>query len=54
MRDVFALLLGLAISIIGLVVVMASELDLPGAFLIVAGTAVAFLVRRDGTIHRRG
>lgn len=52
MRDVLALLLGLAISLIGLLVVLASDLDLPGALLIVGGVAVAFLTRNRGTAGR--
>jgi hypothetical protein len=52
MRDVLALLLGLAISLIGLLVVLATDLDLPGVLLIVSGVAVAFLSRLRGTAGR--
>lgn len=45
MRDVLALLLGLAISLTGLLVVVGSDLDLPGVALIAAGVAVAALPR---------
>jgi hypothetical protein len=44
-RDVLALLLGLAISLLGFLVVLATMLDLPGVLLIAAGMAVAWLHR---------
>jgi hypothetical protein len=43
MRPVLSLLLGLAISIAGLVVVLASDLDIPGVLLSAAGVVVALL-----------
>ena len=52
MRDVLALLLGLAISLIGLLVVLATGFDLPGMLLIVGGVAVAFLSHTRGTAGR--
>ena len=52
MRDVLALLLGLAISLIGLLVVLATHLDLPGVALIVGGVAVAVLPRLRDPMHR--
>lgn len=52
MRDLLALLLGLAISLIGLLVVLGSELDLPGVALIAAGVAVAALPRLRDPMHR--
>ena len=52
MRDVLALLLGLAISLIGLLVVLGSDLDLPGVALIFAGVAAAVLPRLRDPMHR--
>ena len=52
MRDVLALLLGLAISSIGLLVVLATDLDLPGVLLILGGVAVAVLSRTRGAAGR--
>ncbi|MGH2455157.1 MAG: hypothetical protein ACRDHD_02725 [Candidatus Limnocylindria bacterium] len=43
MRSVLALLGGIATSVIGLVVVLGSELDLAGALLIASGAAIAVL-----------
>jgi hypothetical protein len=43
MRPVLSLLIGLAISLLGLVVVLASALDIPGVLLIAAGVVVALL-----------
>ncbi|HET6379893.1 MAG TPA: hypothetical protein VFH63_02505 [candidate division Zixibacteria bacterium] len=43
MRSVLALLGGLAISLTGLLVVLATAVDLGGAMLIVTGSAVALL-----------
>lgn len=45
MRDALALLLGLCISLLGLLVVLATVLDLPGVLLIASGMAVAWLHR---------
>ncbi len=52
MRDVLALLLGLAISLIGLLVVLATDLDLPGVLLIVGGVGVAYVAHTRGTAGR--
>jgi hypothetical protein len=52
MRDVLALLLGLAISLIGLLVVLATDLDLPGVVMILGGVAVAFVSHARGTAGR--
>jgi hypothetical protein len=46
MRPVVALLVGIAISVVGLIVVVSSELDIGGALLIVAGVIVALLGTR--------
>ena len=52
MREALALLLGIAISLLGLLVVLDSMLDLPGVLLIAAGMAVAWLARgARGTVH---
>ncbi len=51
MRPVLSLLVGLAISIVGLVVVLASELDIPGVLLIAAGVVVALLGIRTKRSH---
>lgn len=53
MRDGIGLLLGLAISLIGLVVVLGSELDLVGVALIPAGMAVALFIRSTDTVRDR-
>jgi hypothetical protein len=52
MRDVLALLLGLAISLIGLLVVLATDLDLPGVVMILGGVAVAFVSHARGSAGR--
>jgi hypothetical protein len=52
MRDLLALLLGLAISLIGLLVVLTTDLDLPGVLVIVGGVGVAFVVHTRGTAGR--
>lgn len=41
MRPVLALLGGIAISAVGLLLVIGSEMDMPGALLIAAGAIVA-------------
>ncbi len=53
MRDALAMLLGLAISLLGLVVVLATMLDLPGVLLIAAGMAVAWLARPAAGLTNR-
>jgi hypothetical protein len=51
-RDALALLLGLCISLLGLLVVLATVLDLPGVLLIASGMAVAWLSRSPGGAMR--
>jgi hypothetical protein len=48
MRPVLSLLIGIAISVLGLWVVVATELDIPGVLLIAAGVVVALLGVRTG------
>lgn len=43
MRSVLSLLVGLAISIVGLIVVVGSDFDIGGVLLIAAGVIVALL-----------
>lgn len=52
MRDAIALLAGLAISLIGLLVVLGTMLDLVGAGLIATGMAAALLGRSEGTMRK--
>ncbi|MEO8246785.1 MAG: hypothetical protein ABI622_06640 [Chloroflexota bacterium] len=52
MRDLLALLLGLAISLIGLLVVLATDLDLAGVLLIMGGVGIAFVVHARGSAGR--
>ena len=54
MRDVLALLVGLATSLIGLLVVLGTDMDLVGVALIAAGMAVAVFGRSGIGIHHPG
>ena len=51
MRDAIALLGGLATSLIGLLVVLGSDLDLVGVALIAVGMAVAIAGRSTGSVR---
>jgi hypothetical protein len=48
MRPVLSLLIGIVISVLGLWVVVATDLDIPGVLLIAAGVVVALLGVRTG------
>ena len=51
MRDVIALLAAVAVSVIGLLVVLGTDMDLVGVALIAAGMAVALIGRSAGTMR---
>ena len=52
MRAFLALVGGAAVSLIGLLLALASDLDLLGVSLIALGALLAALGRRDPAVHR--